>query len=524
MAVRAETGSGESSRRCDAAASPGRPTVHRGSRRRCSAPRRSSASRLRGYDPARGRQLRRPGRSRSCAPSGARSTTCWPASAPARPSWRSPAACWPTHRADAGVPGLRARRGDAPAGRRRGRRDDRGRGAGGRAPAWPRRAARPTPGCARPTRSRRWPSAPPTSCATRPAAAGRAQSVLDRARAEAAEVLRAAAMERDRQGEEAAHERDRLAAAAPRSATGWPPRPPRSAGAGRRGGRAREEAATTAAERLAGLQAEVDDLRRQRDEAHQSLRGLTSRIGEALQAVAATVPDVVEPNIAVEGREYDAAPAGSEAPGGRTAADGPPGSAAPGTAWCCCDARPPSPPDPAGARALAGPPRAGDRASGALRTGTAADQGGHPMDEVARGRAGRRRDRRRARRLQERPGGADVGRAARRRADRRAPRRPGLGDDDRAAARHLDAGLRAAAAGLGAGRPRRADRARRGSRAGPAVPGHLPRRAPGAGAGAHAGRRGRQPAGDGRRGAGAASAACSSARSATSWSTTRRAR
>lgn len=142
-----------------------------------------------------------------------------------------------------------------------------------------------------------------------------AQSVLDRARAEAAEVLRSAAAERDRLGEEAAHERDRLAAAA--------------AVERRRvdeeAAREREEATATAAERLAQLQAEVADLRRQRDQAHQSLRGLSSRIGEALQAVAATVPDVVEPNIAVEGREYDPALVGSEAPNGRTAADGPPG-------------------------------------------------------------------------------------------------------------------------------------------------------------------------------------------------------
>jgi cell division septum initiation protein DivIVA len=142
-----------------------------------------------------------------------------------------------------------------------------------------------------------------------------AQAVLDRARAEAAEVLRAAAMERDRLGEEAAHERDRLAAEAAEERRRLDDEAARE----------REEAATTAAERLAGLQAEVADLRRQRDQAHQSLRGLSSRIGEALQAVAATVPDVVEPNIAAEGREYDPALVGSEASGGRTAGDGPPG-------------------------------------------------------------------------------------------------------------------------------------------------------------------------------------------------------
>jgi DivIVA domain-containing protein len=153
-----------------------------------------------------------------------------------------------------------------------------------------------------------------------------AQSVLDRARAEAADVLRTAASERDRLGEEAAHERDRLAAAAAAERD----RLAAVAAEERRrlddeAAREREEAATTAAERLAGLQAEVADLRRQRDQAHQSLRGLSSRIGEALQAVAATVPDAVEPNIAAEGREYDPALVGSEASGGRPSADAPPG-------------------------------------------------------------------------------------------------------------------------------------------------------------------------------------------------------
>jgi hypothetical protein len=50
----------------------------------------------------------------------------------------------------------------------------------------------------------------------------------------------------------------------------------------------------------------VDDLRRQRDQARQSLRGLTDRIGEALQAVAATVPeDLRGTNVAVEGMGLD---------------------------------------------------------------------------------------------------------------------------------------------------------------------------------------------------------------------------
>ncbi|HEV7187532.1 MAG TPA: hypothetical protein VGN28_06510 [Blastococcus sp.] len=96
-----------------------------------------------------------------------------------------------------------------------------------------------------------------------------ANAYLDRARHEAAELLRAAAVERDRLDAEAAQERDSAAAAA--------------------------------AARLADVQAEVDDLRRQRDEARQSLRGLTDRLGEALRAVGATDPDEWHGNIAVEG-------------------------------------------------------------------------------------------------------------------------------------------------------------------------------------------------------------------------------
>jgi cell division septum initiation protein DivIVA len=95
-------------------------------------------------------------------------------------------------------------------------------------------------------------------------------AALEKARHEAAELLRQAAVERERLDAEAAQERDRLAVAA--------------------------------AARLADVQSEVDDLRRQRDQARQSLRGLTDRIGEALQAVAATVPDDMRgTNVAVEG-------------------------------------------------------------------------------------------------------------------------------------------------------------------------------------------------------------------------------
>jgi cell division septum initiation protein DivIVA len=118
-----------------------------------------------------------------------------------------------------------------------------------------------------------------------------AQGMLDRARAEAAEVLRSAAQERDRLAVAAAEERQRLDAEAARQ---------------------REQAAATAAERLAELSEQVADLCRQRDQARSSLRGLSSRIGEALQAVAATVPDATaDANVAIEGMEYDPAHVGS---------------------------------------------------------------------------------------------------------------------------------------------------------------------------------------------------------------------
>ena len=89
------------------------------------------------------------------------------------------------------VPGLRPGAGDAPAGRRRGGRADRGRGAGGRARCWPRRGPRPTPGCARPTRSRRWRSWPPTSSWATPAGSrGRGRGCAGAGPAEAAEIVR----------------------------------------------------------------------------------------------------------------------------------------------------------------------------------------------------------------------------------------------------------------------------------------------------------------------------------------------
>jgi cell division septum initiation protein DivIVA len=97
-----------------------------------------------------------------------------------------------------------------------------------------------------------------------------ATAYLDKARHQAAELLREAAVERERLDAEAGRERDRMAAAA--------------------------------AARLADVQSEVDDLRRQRDQARQSLWRLTDRIGEALQAVAATAPDDMRgTNVALEG-------------------------------------------------------------------------------------------------------------------------------------------------------------------------------------------------------------------------------
>jgi chromosome segregation ATPase len=116
-----------------------------------------------------------------------------------------------------------------------------------------------------------------------------ADAHLEQARRDAAELRRAAAVERERLAAEAAQERDRLNAVAAQE---------------------RDRLAVAAAARLADVQAEVDDLRRQRDQARQSLRGLTDRIGEALQAVAATGPDDMRStNVAVEGMGHQPVPA-----------------------------------------------------------------------------------------------------------------------------------------------------------------------------------------------------------------------
>ena len=136
--------------------------------------------------------------------------------------------------------------------------------AGGRPASSPRRAPRPTPGCARPTRSRRWPSPRPTSSWSRPAGSGRTPRPTGNGRAR----------------------RPRRSCGRPSAnASGWTRRPPRSAGAA-------DRAATA---QLLAVQEKVDALGRQRDEARQSLRGLTDRIGQALQAVVGTLPDGTAP-------------------------------------------------------------------------------------------------------------------------------------------------------------------------------------------------------------------------------------
>ena len=91
-----------------------------------------------------------------------------------------------------------------------------------------------------------------------------AAAVLEQARTDATELLHVAAAERDRLAAAAEVERIRVAEEA-RQET--------------------EEAEVLVHERLAALRAEVADLNRQRDQARESLRSLTDRIGAALQAV-----------------------------------------------------------------------------------------------------------------------------------------------------------------------------------------------------------------------------------------------
>lgn len=135
-----------------------------------------------------------------------------------------------------------------------------------------------------------------------------AQDLLDRARADGAELLRAAAEERDRLATAAAQERDRLAAAAAAERRRL----------GEEAVREREQATAAATARLTALEEQVAELRRRHDEARRSLHGMSARIGEALEVVAATGPaggDAgTEANIAVEGMEYDPAHVGSASP------------------------------------------------------------------------------------------------------------------------------------------------------------------------------------------------------------------
>jgi len=87
-----------------------------------------------------------------------------------------------------------------------------------------------------------------------------AGALLEGAREEVEEIRRAAVVERERLDVEAAERRQR--------------------------------ADRAAMSHLLAVQEQVDGLRRQRDEARQSLRRLTDQIGQALQAVVGTLPDV----------------------------------------------------------------------------------------------------------------------------------------------------------------------------------------------------------------------------------------
>jgi cell division septum initiation protein DivIVA len=106
-----------------------------------------------------------------------------------------------------------------------------------------------------------------------------AAASIERARTAAAEILKQAAAEREQHAAHAAAERERAVAAATAE--------------------------------LAAVQNEVDELRRQRDDVRQTLRGLTDRLGEALEAVAAMAPEdlprpnVAAINVAVEGMSGD---------------------------------------------------------------------------------------------------------------------------------------------------------------------------------------------------------------------------
>ncbi|CCG03891.1 DivIVA domain-containing protein [Blastococcus saxobsidens] len=108
-----------------------------------------------------------------------------------------------------------------------------------------------------------------------------ATAILEKAQTDAAELLRAAAAERDRMAAAGAAERAALdeQAAAERAALAEQAQRDRAADDG------------AAAARLAAVRSEVEDLCRQRDQARESLRSLTDRIGAALQAVGVPPAD-----------------------------------------------------------------------------------------------------------------------------------------------------------------------------------------------------------------------------------------
>jgi colicin import membrane protein len=68
---------------------------------------------------------------------------------------------------------------------------------------------------------------------------------------------------------------------------------------------AREEAEATAALRLAALETEMADLRRQRDEARAYLRRLTGQIEQALQSLTAVLPDDARALTPVQDPEHE---------------------------------------------------------------------------------------------------------------------------------------------------------------------------------------------------------------------------
>jgi cell division septum initiation protein DivIVA len=128
-----------------------------------------------------------------------------------------------------------------------------------------------------------------------------ATGIIARARKEAAQILGHAAVERERLAAQAA---ERLAREEHRAR------------------REREAAAAAAAERLAAVQAEVDDLRRQRDEARESLHRLTARIGEALEGAAAVAAAAAPASPAAPGPAAQPVPARQPTPAAQPAAAG----------------------------------------------------------------------------------------------------------------------------------------------------------------------------------------------------------